>query len=789
MNMNMNITEDLLDHAKTCIYLKIYKVPDLAINLSIDYLDLKSTLMSELGEKEYISVTKGSTSAMGRARRESKFRKKIIISDDNLIETLELMLMKGYTVYDLSNLLDVEIDDLLNRSIEVIERVRYFRKIDMSKIVEFQNATRDQVLKTSSRKEFERSWLVRQWETEEFLLEVLKDGFDVRKLILNSWEKKNFSDIKIRSLVERSKKAKAKELLKTSSSIQSLEFDYENIKNSEFDESAIVALFQDRFSLDEISSISNKRVSEIKSLLSSIGLSRSKLRRIDSDRVYELHLDRCRKMIPSNLNELVREGRLTLEDVCKILILPKMYSDRLTKSGVINASDLKKGCSCYAARNCKSSNSNSSALDNILQSHEFSEILAKEINSEFRAENLYQISRLRQVKDRKEIVTKLIERIEDSKYCKPGFSNLLIDALQIDLTIADQIEFNRRYRSYIFESEDEFFSSYERKVLDYLDSLGIKYSVHDRKIFKYDYEIDILIEDLKLGIEISPIASHHSNVVNDRFFEPKGKEYHYRKYRYARDLGYELITLYEYDLSDENFEKFVKPMLVKRLDSQDEIRRIYARDTRFEEIVEEDARQFLEDNRLDGYANSFKNFCLKDDHNEIVAVISINKITEDRYEISQISERSDVLIVDMISKFSYCIFKVLSRLNILIAFSDNDKSTGEEYRSSRFKFVNETGPRRMYLSKSDPCNDRYIDSVSEVSESENEILSILLSQLSRSSRSSRSSPFRRSKDLEDLDTERYVETSLSHKTDNGEGYDRLYTSGFKKWKIERSDLF
>ena len=777
--MDKCITEDLLEYAKTCIYLKIYKVPDLALNLSIDYLDLKDILISELGEKEYISVTKGSTGAMGRARRESKSRKKIEISDDDLIKTLELMLMKGYTVYDLSNLLNVEIEDLLYRSVRVIKHVRYFRKIEMSKIVEFQNVTRDQVLKTSSRNEFETSWLVRQWETDEFLLEVLKDEFDLRKLILNSWGKKNFSDTKIRSLVERSKKVKAKDLLKTSSTIRSLEFDYEKTKDSESSEDEIIALFQDRFSLDEIASISNRRVSEIKSLVSSRGLSRSKLRKIYSDRVFELHLDRCRKMIPSNLNDLIRDGRLTLEDVCKLLKMPKMYSNRLTKSGVIDASDLKKGCSCYAARNCKSSNSNSSALDKILASREFSEILSEEIKSEFRAENLYQISRLRQVQDRKEIVTRLIERIEDSKYCKPGFANQLIEALQIDLTIADQIEFNRRYRSYIFESGDEFFSSYERKVLDYLDSLDIRYSVHDRKIFKYDYEIDILIEDLKIGIEISPISSHHSNVVNDRFFESKGREYHYRKYRNAKNLGYELITLYEYDLSDENFEFFIKPMLAKRFGVSRTISRIYARDTKFEEISEEDARRFLDKNCLRGYTMSSRNFCLRDRDSEIVAVASINKITKDRYEISQISDRSDLIVVDMITEFVNGIFETIDSLNVLIAFSDNDKESGDRYRSSRFRFSNETGPRRMYLSKSDPCNDRYCCIVSEVYDHENEILSI---------RSSPSSPLARSKDLKNLDTERYIETSLAHRTDSGEGYDLLYTSGFKKWEIERGDV-
>ena len=217
-------------------------------------------------------------------------------------------------------------------------------------------------------------------------------------------------------------------------------------------------------------------------------------------------------------------------------------------------------------------------------------------------------------------------------------------------------------------------------------------------------------------------------------------------------------------------------MLAKRLGVSDTISHIFARDMKFEEISEEDARRFLDENCLSGYTTSSRNFCLRNHDSEIVAVASINEITEDRYEISQILDRSDLIVVDMISEFVNGIFGAVDSLNVLIAFSDNDKESGDRYRSSRFRFSNETGPRRIYLSKSDPCNDQYRCIVSEAYKYENEIFL------------TRSSPLRRLKDLKNLDTERYIETSLSHRTDDGEGYDLLYTSGFKKWKIERGDV-
>lgn len=45
------------------------------------------------------------------------------------------------------------------------------------------------------------------------------------------------------------------------------------------------------------------------------------------------------------------------------------------------------------------------------------------------------------------------------------------------------------------------------------------------------------------------------------------------------------------------------------------------------------------------------------------------------------------------------------------------------------------------------------------------------------------------KNLKVDNVEEYIETELSHRTDGEKGYNRMFTSGSKKWKIERSDLF
>lgn len=767
-----------LEFAKVCVYLKLYKVPDLSRLMKLDYLELKSDLIKDIGIDEYTSVTKGSTGAMGKARKATN-RVKIEIDDRSLVETLELMLMKRYTVYDLSNLLEVDIEDLLDRSRKVAENVRFFEKSSLEDLARFQNLTISTLESISSKEDFKKFALVREWELDDFLDAITLNAVESKRFLLNSWGNKSMTDRQLEALVRRRENGVSDS---GSLEISNLRYNYrdEESESDEDLEDLILQLFEDRFRLEEIAKILKIDERHVSKVFSDKELSPRRWRRSESEKIKLLHFDRVSQSGKiKEIEDLVRQGRLTLDDACEELMIPRFFKNDLTRCKIFSQDSVKKGASSFAARNVKKKISNVSALKNLEDSEDLKDLFSEELQSRYYSERLYQISRLRQVSDRKQLAISILDRIEKSRFKKErGFANFVMKSLQVDLTETDSIEFSKRYQSFEFSLRDSSISRYERKVLEILDDLEIKYVLHDRSIFKYDFEIDILIEDLKLGIEISPISSHHSNQINDRFFDPKNEKYHYRKYLNAKSSGYELLTLYEYDLSNEVFEKITKQFLINKLQKADKSIKIYARETTFEEISKHEAKRFIEMHHRDGYVPSTHEFCLRDRSGSIAAVATVLRKTDSIYELSRLAIDSSIVVVGATSKLVKNLFRSIDDLNELITFSDNDRGDGSSYLKSGFTFVSETGPRKIYLSKSDPVNDRYVSTTSEELDFRNQNLGFDLDHL-----------FMQTADKDDFELEKYIETELPHRTDDGKGYDRLYTSGSKKWKIERSDLF
>ena len=79
-----------------------------------------------------------------------------------------------------------------------------------------------------------------------------------------------------------------------------------------------------------------------------------------------------------------------------------------------------------------------------------------------------------------------------------------------------------------------------------------------------------------------------------------------------------------------------------------------------------------------------------------------------------------------------------------------------------------------YISTTDPANDRYSWMIAKGFDHSNNKTVIARDA--------------NSKKLQVNDPEEYIEIELSHRTDNEKGYNRMFTSGSKKWKIERSDV-
>lgn len=302
--------------------------------------------------------------------------------------------------------------------------------------------------------------------------------------------------------------------------------------------------------------------------------------------------------------------------------------------------------------------------------------------------------------------------------------------------------------------------------------------INDRKILN-GKELDFYLPEISLAIEVNPIFTHNSNLYRNNHNGWRHEDrYHFDKYEKCKESSVELIQLQEYDLESTRFEKFTKDLIRSKV--CDRSRKVFARQTIFKEIDTSEAKEFLESYHRDGYAQSSKKFALFLE-DEIVAVATISKDRsrfnrkDSSYELVRLAFKSDLTVVGGLSKITKNLFKEISDMDRLVTFSDNDYGSGSSYSSAGYEFVSETGPRLRYISHSDPANDRYSWMIAKGFNKSNDRTVVAKDALA--------------KNLKVDNVEEYIETELSHRTDGEKGYNRMFTSGSKKWKIERSSLF
>jgi hypothetical protein len=106
-------------------------------------------------------------------------------------------------------------------------------------------------------------------------------------------------------------------------------------------------------------------------------------------------------------------------------------------------------------------------------------------------------------------------------------------------------------------------------------------------------ELDIYIPDLKLAFEFNGLYWHSES--------QKGKYYHYDKTRKCRDIGIELIHIWEDDWVYKN--DIVKSIILNRIGKTKN--KIYARKCEIREVNDIDLiKYFLENNHILGYCSS-----------------------------------------------------------------------------------------------------------------------------------------------------------------------------------------
>lgn len=210
---------------------------------------------------------------------------------------------------------------------------------------------------------------------------------------------------------------------------------------------------------------------------------------------------------------------------------------------------------------------------------------------------------------------------------------------------------------------------------------------NSRKIIP-PFELDIYIPDKKIAIEFNDLYWHSENAGKD-------KNYHINKMNKCKEKGIRLIQIWEDDWINKNI--LVKTMIKHKLNVSQEDR-IYARKTTLDNnLKNENVKNFLNCNHLQGFKKGCKHIGLVNKNNEdIVAVISYQFRNGQLY-----LERfaTNGIVIGGFTKLLKCLKKIARENNIkeIVTFADYEISNGDLYINNGFIFMGNTEPGYYYI--------------------------------------------------------------------------------------------
>lgn len=199
-------------------------------------------------------------------------------------------------------------------------------------------------------------------------------------------------------------------------------------------------------------------------------------------------------------------------------------------------------------------------------------------------------------------------------------------------------------------------------------------------------EIDIFNDRHNLGIEYCG-AYYHSEQFLDN------KNYHLEKLEIARKYKFKLVTLFDFELHKK--KDIVMSILCAKLAYYEH--KLYARNTFFSEIDKVEAKEFLENNHLQGAGHFERAFGLLA-NDELVAVMTFGRHHRhfNGLVLTRLCSRRYYHISGGASKLFTNALKKLPKKTI-ITWSDNRWSDGNVYSQLGFKKEKEYKPDYFYI--------------------------------------------------------------------------------------------
>ena len=212
----------------------------------------------------------------------------------------------------------------------------------------------------------------------------------------------------------------------------------------------------------------------------------------------------------------------------------------------------------------------------------------------------------------------------------------------------------------------------------------------DRQLIS-PFEIDILLPELKIGIEFNGLYWHSNKHVNNN--------YHLNKTKNCRLKDFDLIHIFE----DEWIYKkeIVKSIIKSKLGLNNNV--IYARKCIIKEVDYKLSKSFLTENHIQGCTNSKYNIGLFY-NDELMSLMTFGPLrkalgstaVDGNFELLRFVNKLNTTITGGFSKLLKYFISNYQPKSIL-TFSDNRYFNGEVYNKNGFKYIGETKPNYWYI--------------------------------------------------------------------------------------------
>lgn len=234
-------------------------------------------------------------------------------------------------------------------------------------------------------------------------------------------------------------------------------------------------------------------------------------------------------------------------------------------------------------------------------------------------------------------------------------------------------------------------TSIEAFIKTILKDLNVSYIEKSRKIISDGREIDIFINDLKIGIEINGIF-WHSDIY-------KSVDYHKTKTDLCLKENIKLIQIMEDEI--HNSPEVVKSRIKSLLKKSEKT--IWARKCEIKHVNSKISNEFLEENHIQGKCGSSYSIGLYYDE-KLVSLMTFGKLrkslgsqsTESIWELIRFCNVINTQVVGGASKLIKHFITEKNPIKIISYCDRRWSPTGDLYSKLGFKFIHNTRPNYWY---------------------------------------------------------------------------------------------